>query len=141
MDSAEEIVQNLFYLFWKNRADLQIRLSVKSYLFQSVQNKAFSYLKHLQVMNAYRDKVVQEEVEASNFSPSDDLEYKELECKFTSLLQRLPERQRRIFCMNRFGGKKYSEIAKELSVSVKTVEADISKVLVILRKELKHYNQ
>ena len=141
MDSAEEIVQNLFYLFWKNRADLQIRLSVKSYLFQSVQNKAFSYLKHIQVMNAYRDKVVQEEVETSNFSPSDDLEYKELECKFTSLLQRLPERQRRIFCMNRFGGKKYSEIAKELSVSVKTVEADISKVLVILRKELKHYNQ
>jgi len=43
--------------------------------------------------------------------------------------------------MNRFGGKKYSEIARELSVSVKTVEADISKVLVILRKELKHYNQ
>jgi len=141
MDSAEEIVQNLFYLFWKNRADLQIRLSVKSYLFQSVQNKAFSYLKHVQVMDAYRDKVVQEEVETSNFSPSDDLEYKELECKFTSLLQRLPERQRRIFYMNRFGGKKYSEIAKELSVSVKTVEADISKVLVILRKELKHYNQ
>ena len=67
MDSAEEIVQNLFYLFWKNRADLQIRLSVKSYLFQSVQNKAFSYLKHLQVMNAYRDKVVQEEVEARIF--------------------------------------------------------------------------
>ncbi|WP_321517119.1 RNA polymerase sigma-70 factor [uncultured Bacteroides sp.] len=141
MDSAEEIVQNLFYLFWKDRADLQIRLSVKSYLFQSVQNNAFSYLKHLQVRDVYRDKVAQEELETSNFSPVDELEYRELESKFTSLLQQLPERQRRIFCMNRFGGKKYSEIAKELSVSVKTVEADISKVLVILRKELKHYNQ
>jgi len=141
MDSAEEIVQNIFYMFWKDRADLQIKLSVKSYLFQAVQNKSFSYLKHLQVMDVYREKVTLEEPEISNFSPADDLEYKELESKFTSLLQRLPERQRRIFCMNRFGGKKYSEIARELSVSVKTVEADISKVLVILRKELKHYNQ
>jgi len=141
MDSAEEIVQNLFYQFWKERADLQIRLSVKSYLFQSVQNNAFSYLKHLQVMDVYREKITQEELETSNVSPADDLEYKELESKFASLLQQLPERQRRIFCMNRFGGKKYSEIAKELSVSVKTVEADISKVLIVLRKELKHYNQ
>lgn len=141
MDSAEEIVQNLFYMLWKDRADLQIRLSVKSYLFQSAQNKAFSHLKHLQVMDVYRDKVIQEEFETSNLSPVDELEYRELESKFTSLLQRLPERQRRIFCMNRFGGKKYSEIAQELSVSIKTVEADISKVLVILRKELKHYNQ
>ena len=141
MDSAEEIVQNLFYQFWKERADLQIRLSVKSYLFQSVQNNAFSYLKHLQVMDVYREKITQEELETSNISPADDLEYKELESRFAYLLQRLPERQRRIFCMNRFGGKKYSEIAKELSVSVKTVEADISKVLVVLRKELKHYNQ
>ena len=57
MDSAEEIVQNIFYMFWKDRADLQIKLSVKSYLFQSVQNKSFSYLKHLQVMDVYREKV------------------------------------------------------------------------------------
>jgi RNA polymerase sigma-70 factor (ECF subfamily) len=92
-------------------------------------------------MDVYRDKVIQEEFETSNLSPVDELEYRELESKFTSLLQRLPERQRRIFCMNRFGGKKYSEIAQELSVSIKTVEADISKVLAILRKELKHYNQ
>lgn len=92
-------------------------------------------------MDVYREKITQEELETSNVSPADDLEYKELESKFASLLQQLPERQRRIFCMNRFGGKKYSEIAKELSVSVKTVEADISKVLIVLRKELKHYNQ
>jgi len=141
MDSAEEIVQNLFYTLWKDRADLKIKFSLKSYLFQSVQNNAFNHLKHLQVVDLYRDKVILEEPEASNFSPIDELEYRELESKFTSLLQRLPERQRRIFCMNRFGGKKYSEIAKELSVSVKTVEADISKVLVFLRKELKHFNQ
>ncbi|BEG98710.1 RNA polymerase sigma-70 factor [Bacteroides sedimenti] len=141
MDSAEEIVQNLFYLFWKEKAELQIRLSVKSYLYKSVQNKVFNYLKHLQVMESYCEKAFQDIPEVRNESPEEHLEYKELESKLASLLQQLPERQRKIFCMNRFGGKKYSEIATELSVSVKTVEADISKVLVLLRKELKHFNQ
>ena len=46
---------------------------------------------------------------------------------FTSTLQK-------IFQMNRMEGKKYNEIARELNISVKTVEAEISKVL----KELRH---
>jgi RNA polymerase sigma-70 factor (ECF subfamily) len=37
--------------------------------------------------------------------------------------------------MNRFEGKKYLEIAHELNISVKTVEAEISKVLRELRNK------
>ena len=40
---------------------------------------------------------------------------------------------------NRFEGKKYTEIAEEQQISVKTVEAHISKALKILRVELKDY--
>lgn len=41
--------------------------------------------------------------------------------------------------MNRFEKKKYSEIAQEMGVSVKTVESHISKALKLLREELKDY--
>ena len=41
--------------------------------------------------------------------------------------------------MHRFEGKKYTEIAEEQQISVKTVEAHISKALKILRVELKDY--
>ena len=41
-----------------------------------------------------------------------------------------------IFCMNRFEGLKYAEIAQKLSVSVKTVEASMGKALKLFRKEL-----
>lgn len=44
-----------------------------------------------------------------------------------------------IFEKNRFEGKKYTEIAEEQQISVKTVEAHISKALKILRVELKDY--
>jgi RNA polymerase sigma-70 factor (ECF subfamily) len=51
----------------------------------------------------------------------------------------MPERCSRIFRMNRFEGKKYREIAEILSISVKTVEADMGKALQLFRKSLKEF--
>ena len=54
-------------------------------------------------------------------------------------LEKLPERRLRIFRMHRFEGKKYAEIASNLSLSVKTVEAEMTKALRTLRDELEIY--
>ena len=72
---------------------------------------------------------------------SDQLEYKELEALINRTLNKLPERRLRIFRMQRFEGKKYAEIASALSLSVKTVEAEMTKALQTLRKEIENYTQ
>ncbi|RLC25482.1 MAG: RNA polymerase sigma-70 factor, partial [Deltaproteobacteria bacterium] len=41
--------------------------------------------------------------------------------------------------LNRYGNKKYKEIAELLSISVKTVEAHIGKALSVMRLELKDW--
>ena len=64
------------------------------------------------------------------------LEYKELESLINHALDKLPGRRLRIFRMHRFEGKKYAEIASDLSLSIKTVEAEITKALRTLRKEI-----
>jgi RNA polymerase sigma-70 factor (ECF subfamily) len=51
----------------------------------------------------------------------------------------LPEKCREVFELSRFDGRKYSEIAEQLSISVKTVEAHMSKALGILKAELRDY--
>ena len=43
----------------------------------------------------------------------------------------------KVFLMNRFDGMKYQEIARELKLSLKTVEAHMSKALDLMRKVLK----
>ena len=63
----------------------------------------------------------------------------ELRAILAEALDKLPENTRVIFEKNRFEGKKYAEIAEEQQISVKTVEAHISKALKILRVELKDY--
>jgi RNA polymerase sigma-70 factor (ECF subfamily) len=69
-------------------------------------------------------------------SPSDILSYNELQDKIARIIERLPEKCGRIFTMSRFEGLKYTEIAEKLSVSVKTVEANMGRALKEFRKEL-----
>jgi RNA polymerase sigma-70 factor (ECF subfamily) len=128
MDVAEEIVQELFYVFWKEKEKLQVFRSLKSYLYGAVRNR-------------YRENVLSGNQESKPADPQDQLEYKELEALINRTLNKLPERRLRIFRMQRFEGKKYAEIASALSLSVKTVEAEMTKALQTLRKEIENYTQ
>ena len=141
MDVAEEIVQELFYVFWKEKEKLQVFRSLKSYLYGAVRNQSFQYCEHQEVRNCYRENVLSGNQESKPTDPQDQLEYKELEALINRTLNKLPERRLRIFRMQRFEGKKYAEIASALSLSVKTVEAEMTKALQTLRKEIENYTQ
>ncbi len=138
MESAEEIVQELFYVFWKERENINLLHSLKSYLYGAVRNRSFQYLEHLEVRKRHREAVLSEESKDAS-SPHQQLEYKELEAVIDKTIRKLPERRQKIFQMHRFKGMKYGEIALALSLSVKTVEAEMSKALQTLRKEIENY--
>jgi len=139
MDAAEEIVQELFYVFWKEKENIQLLHSLKSYLYTSVRNRSLLYLEHLEVRNRYREAVLSEDTKGP-LSPQEQLEYEELQKVVDQTIKRLPERRQQIFRMHRFEGMKYAEIASTLSLSVKTVEAEMSKALQTLRQEVKKLN-
>jgi RNA polymerase sigma-70 factor (ECF subfamily) len=134
-DTAEEIVQELFYVIWRDREKLIITTSLKGYLFRSVYNRAMHHLDHIKVVR----KHVAETDSGSSTDSNDPLEimrYRELNSRVTKILDNLPERCARIFCMSRFEGLKYNEIASQLAISVKTVEANMGRALKEFRKEL-----
>ena len=72
-------------------------------------------------------------------SPEDEAEFEELQKVVEGCLAQIPERCRNIFLMHRDEGLKYTEIATRLDISVKTVEANMSKALALLRKEIETY--
>ena len=69
------------------------------------------------------------------------IEYKELQQIINRTLEKLPERRLHIFRLHHTEGKKYSEIASLLSLSVKTVEKEMTRALRTLRKEIENYIQ
>ncbi len=138
-DASEDLVQEFFYLFWKNRETFTPKFSLNAYLHQSIRNNALHYMEHLAVRKRYAEQVFNEckDLLPSHMQTEPDLN--ELDEVVNKTLRQMPERCSRIFLMNRFEGKKYREIAEILSVSVKTVEADMGKALQMFRKSLKDY--
>ncbi len=138
MEDAEEIVQNLFLHLWVKRSEIHIRISLQSYLHRSVKNEALNYLHHQKLKQKY---VAQKIKLNGNSFPSvqHTLENEELEILIRRSILKLPENRRKIFEMSRFEGLKYTEIAKKLSVSVKTVETQMGRSLKVLREALKDY--
>ena len=139
MEAAEEIVEELFYVFWKDREHLQIFQSVKSYLYKAVRNAALQFCEHKEVKERYREYVLAGNATEQDSDPHRQLEYEELQGLIRHTLDKLPVRRLRIFEMHRMEGKKYAEIASSLSLSVKTVEAEMTKALRTLRNEIDNY--
>lgn len=136
---AEEIVQDLFYYFWKERESLPLFRSLKSYLYRAVRNESIQFREHLNVRDRYANKVLADNQDTGSSSPQEKMEYNELQELINGTLRKLPERRMKIFCMHRFQGMKYAEIASTLSISVKTVEAEMTKALQALRKQIENY--
>lgn len=139
VEAAEEIVEELFYVFWKDREHLQIFQSIKSYLYRATRNEALQYCQHREVRERYREYVLADNVSEQVSDPHRQLEYEELQEVIRHTLDKLPGRRLRIFEMHRMEGKKYVEIASFLSLSVKTVEAEMTKALRTLRNEIDNY--
>jgi RNA polymerase sigma-19 factor, ECF subfamily len=134
-DSAEEVVQDLFYRIWKDKEKINIESSLNGYLFRSVHNRCLHHIEHCRVVDRHAAEMAGIKPEMPE-SPSDILSYKELQAKIAAIIERLPARCGKIFCMSRFEGLKYNEIAEKLSVSVKTVESNMGKALKEFRKVL-----
>jgi RNA polymerase sigma-70 factor (ECF subfamily) len=134
-DTAEEIVQDLFFRLWQDREKIKIESSLNGYLFRAVHNRCLHHFEHLKVVERHAQEMTTERYESPE-DPAEKLQYKELQARIALILERLPERCGQIFMMNRFEGLKYSEIAKKLSVSIKTVESNMGKALKEFRKAL-----
>ena len=52
-DMAEDLVQNLFCMLWEKREEIDIRESMKAYLYRSVYHAALNSLKHEKVKLAF----------------------------------------------------------------------------------------
>jgi RNA polymerase sigma-70 factor (ECF subfamily) len=134
-DTAEEVVQELFVRLWQEREKINIESSLNGYLFRSVHNRCLHYIDHRKVVERHAEDM-SERPQQTDEDPYEILHYKDLQERIARILEKLPERCGMIFCMSRFEGLKYSEIAEKLSVSVKTVEASMGRALKEFRKVL-----
>lgn len=124
VEEAKEIVQDFFVRLWSRHAELDIRFSLKMYLYQSVKNAALNYIE--------KNKVAQRRLgqySAPLASTDNALEHMmaaEQEEMLMRAIDALPEKCREIFLLSRMQRLSNQAIANQLDISVKTVEGQIS---------------
>lgn len=136
LDIAKEVVQEVFYQFWKNRDALKKDISIRNYLKRAVINRSINHIKY----NArfVGDESLQK-TESDGESPLAMLETSELSAVIDTAINNLPEKARIIFLLKRHEGLSLKEIADQLDISPKTVENQITRALKLLKAEIEPY--
>lgn len=135
---AEDLAQEVFVEVWKRRESLDVNLSLRGYLRRVAVNKTLNYIRS-QKMNFEEDDAVLQ-VPSTENSTQKILEAQDLQKVINDSINSLPDKCRVVFGLSRFEELSYKEISKELGISIKTVENQISKALKLVRKAVLEYD-
>ena len=136
-EEAEEIVQELFITLWDKRHTLEI-VNLPVYLHVAVRKRVLNTIRRKMTEQKYWDY-------CSGFFPTthntteEMITFDELTHEIEEVMNRLPERSRQVFRLNKVEGKPIAEIAKFLKLSERSIEYDLARSLKVLRVHLKDY--
>jgi len=132
---AEEMAQEVFLYIWEKREQIEIKTTLKTYLYSAVKNKCLNYIKY--------EVPRKHELEESHLAlmtvsqPEKEEDAEKMKRHITAAIDELPTKCRQVFVLSRNGGLTYEEIAEEMEISVKTVENQMSIALKKLRESLR----
>lgn len=131
---CEEIILDIFMTIWVHRASISIKQSFKSYLFKAAKNRILNVLRDTRFSAVSMDQLPADI--ASTIESS--LESEQLQHIIIEAICALPPRCKEVFQLSREGELSNKEIAVQLGISIKTVEAQMSKAIRIIKSKLDH---
>ncbi len=131
---SEDIVQSTMLQLWDKKERINPQKSFKSYIYT---------IAYHQFVNTYRLEIEKnnfvieyKKTALSYFIEEDEEVISQKSLLISDAIEDLPPKCKEVFLLNKKHGLKYKEVAKELNISVKTVEIHISKALKKLKEKL-----
>lgn len=125
----EELVSDCFIKLWENRKSIEIKTSVKHYIFLMLRNSIIDYQR--------KKKFVTVQIEEISDPASEDYfnDQKEYAVLY-SAIEKLPEQRRRILELAVFESLSYNQIAEKLHISRNTVKTQICRAYHFLKEKI-----
>ena len=137
-EMAEEIVQDVFLKLWINREALKSVDNIGAYLNTLTKNHSLNVLRKLARV-AKSDEQVKMRVTELDNSTVQQLNYNETKQMIDEVVAKLPEQQRRVYTYCHIEGMKYEEVAAEMNISARTVQAHMTQALKKIREHLRDH--
>lgn len=142
---AEDLVQETFIKLWESKKDIAKYDNIGAFIYTILKNKCLDYLKHKTVEVKYSQNVTSEYIYlvTNKYALEDEsvniITDSQINEALVNAIEKLPYNCRKVFILSRFKQLRNSEIAKELSISIKTVEYHKTKAISFLKKEMEEF--
>lgn len=145
-EDAENIVQDIFFELWEKKLDLTSFVNLNGFLFMTVKNRCIDFIRRKTIEQQTINKIQSEYIltlklkfESLEALDNKFLSESDIHTVIQNAIDTLPEKCREIFVMNKIEGKKQKEIAKELNISIHTVESQMGIAYKKLKEVLKDH--
>ena len=135
--ASEDVVQEVFISLWENAKNIEIKSSLKAYLYAMVRNKCLNYLKsvkitdELNVIDLNSMLVLEEDLDLIS-----EEEKTILYNHILKIIETFPESMQQVFKLKFIENYKYDEIADELGISVNTVKTQLKRAKLKISESL-----
>ncbi|HEX9825518.1 MAG TPA: RNA polymerase sigma-70 factor [Flavobacteriaceae bacterium] len=133
-DLAEDVIQNVFIRIWKKREKLKADFSIQSFLYKSVYNEFIDQYRKQKMVFPLEKKYI--DALTSIIEEEDSNALERLIQLVKKEIQHLPPKCKETFLLSKEDGLTNIEIAEYKNVSIKTVEAHLTKAFSILREKI-----
>jgi RNA polymerase sigma-70 factor (ECF subfamily) len=137
-EDAENITQDVFVKLWIKRATLDCEKSFSSFLFTMTKNMTLNHIRSTIHQQIFVNQILYNDL-GDCCQTDKQVSFNEVKRNLNNLIALLPPKRKKIFLLSREEGLSHKEISKRLSVSVHTVESQMSKALKFIRNGLKGF--
>ena len=135
IDIAKDCVQEVFLSIYHRKNELQTNISLKAYLYKALQHKIYNHYQKLLARTKHEQAATLNLSIVGNYL-NDELDSKDLEKLIQEVISIMPPQCRRVFLLSREENLSYKDIAKQLNISINTVDQHIRKALRILKNSV-----
>lgn len=136
-EDAAELVQETYLRVMAHARTAEFESIARAYLFQTATNLARDHFRR-QRWRAHEplESVPEPEAPPTHSSPEELALWRDAMESLGAALHVMPEATRTVFILARLDGRPYADIARELGISVRTVERRMSEAMTLLTARL-----
>lgn len=128
---GQEVAADVFLTFWEKRQSIEVKESLRQYLFAMTRHRTLRRLKTNARIPGSLELTPEAVKEYETNTPDEEIYYSA--DHLAAYIDQLPPQRRHIFRLNKIEGLSYPEIAQRLGISERTVKNHVYRAMLQLK--------